>query len=50
MYQAKRPFLALDRRITYIIDPRGLIAAAFRYELDAARHEEDVRLFFERQP
>ena len=38
--------MSLDRRITYVIDPEGRIAAAFRHELDAGKHDASVRQFF----
>lgn len=46
LYKARRPLVALDRRISYVIDPEGRIAAAFHHELSAGRHEADVRQFF----
>jgi thioredoxin-dependent peroxiredoxin len=46
-YGARRPLLSLDRRITYVIDPEGRIAAAFQHELAVGRHEADVRRFLE---
>jgi peroxiredoxin Q/BCP len=45
-YGAKRPLLSLDRRLTFVIDPEGVIAAVFHHETAAGRHEEDVRAFF----
>jgi thioredoxin-dependent peroxiredoxin len=44
-YEARRPLLSLDRRITYVIDPDGRIAAGFQHELAVNRHEEEVRRF-----
>jgi peroxiredoxin Q/BCP len=46
-YRARRPLLSLDRRITYVIDPEGRIAAGFHHELAVKRHDEDVRQFLE---
>jgi thioredoxin-dependent peroxiredoxin len=43
-YKAKRPLLTLDRRITYVIDPDGKIAAAFHSER-ADKHDREVRDF-----
>jgi thioredoxin-dependent peroxiredoxin len=45
-YRARRLLVSLDKRITYIIDPAGTIAAAFRHELDAGKHEASVRAYF----
>ncbi len=46
-YGAKRLLVSYPRRITYIIDPDGKIAAVFHHELRIQKHEADVRLFFE---
>jgi peroxiredoxin Q/BCP len=47
-YGAHRALLNLDRRVTYVIDPEGLVAAAFHHELSIGRHETDVRDFLAR--
>ena len=47
-YDAKWPLVQLDRRVTYVIDPEGLVAAAFHHELAIGRHEQDVRDFLAR--
>lgn len=44
-YGARRALLALDRRITYVIDPAGRIAAVFHHEITIPRHDADVRAF-----
>jgi len=44
-YGARRPLVSLDRRITYVIDPEGRIAAGFHHELAVSRHDQDVREF-----
>ncbi len=46
-YGARRPLVSLDRRITYVIDPDGVIAAGFHHELAVNRHDQDVRGFLE---
>lgn len=48
-YKARRPLVSLDRRITYVIDPQGVIAAAFHHELAVNRHDQDVRGFLEQR-
>jgi peroxiredoxin Q/BCP len=48
LYGARRSLVKLDRRVTYVIDPEGLIAAAFHHELAIGRHEQDVREFLAR--
>jgi thioredoxin-dependent peroxiredoxin len=47
-YGAHRAIVGLDRRVTYVIDPAGLVAAAFHHELAVGRHERDVREFLAR--
>jgi peroxiredoxin len=37
-----------DRRVTYVIDPEGLVAAVFHHELAIGQHERDVRDFLSR--
>ena len=48
-YGAHRPLMSLDRRITYVIDPEGRIAAGFHHELAVNRHDQDVRGFLEQR-
>ena len=48
-YGARRPLVSLDRRITYVIDPEGRIAAGFHHELAVNRHDQDVRQFLEQR-
>jgi hypothetical protein len=45
LYGARRSLLQFDRRVTYVIDPEGLVAAVFHHELAVGRHEADVRDF-----
>jgi len=49
LYDAHRPLLSFDRRITYVIDPEGRIAAAFHHEMAVRRHDADVRRFLEKR-
>ena len=48
MYGARRPLVEYDRRLTYVIDPEGRVAAVFHHELSVGRHEYDVREFLAR--
>ena len=48
LYGARRPLMQYDRRVTYVIDPEGLVAAVFHHELAIGRHETDVRDFLSR--
>jgi thioredoxin-dependent peroxiredoxin len=47
-YGARRALLGFDRRVTYIIDPTGLVAAVFHHEIAIGQHERDVRGFLSR--
>ena len=47
-YGARRALLGFDRRVTYIIDPAGLVAAVFHHEIAIGQHERDVRGFLSR--
>ena len=44
-YGANRSLLHITKRITYVIDPNGRVAARFHYELDVARHVREVLAF-----
>ena len=44
-YGATRPLLHLTRRMTFVIDPHGRIAARFHHELNVGRHVERVLEF-----
>jgi len=48
LYGARRSLVRFDRRVTYVIDPEGLVAAVFHHELVVGRHEADVRDFLAR--
>jgi hypothetical protein len=49
LYYVKRPILSSNRRVTYIIDEEGVVAAVFHHEFQVLRHMDDVRLFFEKR-
>lgn len=49
LYGVKRPILKSNRRVTYIIDEEGVIAAMFHHEFQVLRHMDDVRQFFEKR-
>lgn len=42
LYDVLWPVLKIDRRATYVIDYKGIIRGAFAYELQIAKHLEDV--------
>jgi peroxiredoxin Q/BCP len=41
-YQVLRSIPASDRRVTYVIDEQGLVAAVFHHEIQVTRHVSDV--------
>jgi thioredoxin-dependent peroxiredoxin len=49
LYDVKRWVLSSNRRVTYVIDEQGTIAAAFRHEFQVLRHMDDVRQFLEKR-
>ena len=49
LYGVKRPILKSNRRVTYVIDEDGMIAAMFHHEFQVLRHMDDVRQFFEKR-
>lgn len=49
LYDVKRPILSSNRRVTYIIDEEGVVAAVFHHEFQVLRHMDDVRQFFEKR-
>jgi peroxiredoxin len=49
LFGVKRPILSSNRRVTYVIDEEGLIAAVFHHEFQVLRHMDDVRKFFEKR-
>ena len=49
LYAVKRPILSSNRRVTYIIDEEGVVAAVFHHEFQVLRHMDDVRQFFEKR-
>jgi peroxiredoxin len=42
------PLLGKDKRVTYVIDPKGVVRAVFRHEFQVSRHLDDVRTFLEK--
>jgi thioredoxin-dependent peroxiredoxin len=44
-YGVKWPLLPLARRVTFVIDPEGRIAARFAHEFQVSRHLDDVQRF-----
>ena len=44
------PVLNVDRRVTYIIDPRGRVESVIRHEVRVYRHLEDVLSYLKEHP
>lgn len=42
LYDVLRPFLKLDKRVTYVIDPMGTIRGVFEHEFQISRHLDGV--------
>src|SRR5215471_6570520 len=46
-YQVLRPLLSSDKRVTYVIDERGTVAAVFHHEIKVKSHVSDVLRWLE---
>ena len=49
LFGVKRSILSSNRRVTYVIDEEGTVAAVFHHEFQVLRHMDDVRQFFEKR-
>ena len=49
-YGVKRRLLPLNKRITFVIDPEGKIAARFHHDFQVNRHLDEVVRFFDKLP
>jgi peroxiredoxin len=49
LYGVKLPILKSNRRVTFVIDEEGMVAAVFHHEFQVLRHMDDVRQFFEKR-
>jgi peroxiredoxin Q/BCP len=49
LYGVKLPILKSNRRVTFVIDEEGVVAAVFHHEFQVLRHMDDVRQFFEKR-
>jgi peroxiredoxin Q/BCP len=43
------PLLSLDKRVTFVIDPEGMVRAVFRHEFQVVKHLDDVAGFLKKQ-
>ncbi len=48
-YGARRSLLPFDKRVTFVIDPEGRVAAKFHHELQISKHLDDVMRFLREQ-
>jgi len=48
LYSVLRPFLRLDKRVTYVIDRGGIIRGVFQHEFQVSKHLDDVLHLMER--
>ncbi|MBZ0115697.1 MAG: peroxiredoxin [Sandaracinaceae bacterium] len=44
-YGTRRAFLPFDKRVTFVIDPDGKVAATFHHELQISKHLDEVLHF-----
>jgi peroxiredoxin Q/BCP len=49
-YDALWPVLKVDRRVTYIISPQGVIESVIRHEVRVWRHLDDVLTYVQAHP
>jgi peroxiredoxin Q/BCP len=42
LYGAARPLLPLDKRITYLIDPNGVVRFRFQHQFQISQHLDNV--------
>ena len=42
LYGVKWPLIAAPKRVTFLIDPQGVVKAVFHHEIQIARHLDDV--------
>jgi peroxiredoxin Q/BCP len=47
-YGVKWPLLPMAKRITFIIDPQGVVRARFHHELQVSKHLDEVLRFLEK--
>lgn len=43
------PLIARDKRVTFVIDPKGIVRAVFRHEFQVSKHLDDVFTFLRKQ-
>jgi peroxiredoxin Q/BCP len=48
-YGVLRSLLPFDRRVTFIVDEQGCVAAVFQHEFQVSRHLDDVMWFLRRR-
>ncbi len=48
LYGVLWPFFKFDRRVTFVIDDRGIVRGTFQHEFQISRHLDDVLRLLER--
>ena len=48
-YDVFFPILAISHRVTYVIDPTGIVAGCFNHEFAVSRHLDEVLRFVHEQ-
>lgn len=48
-YGVRRTLIPIDKRVTYVVDPGGLVQAVFHHEVQVSRHLDDVLHFLRKQ-
>jgi peroxiredoxin len=43
------PLVPVDKRVTFVIDPQGMVRAVFRHEFQVLKHLDDVNAFLKKQ-
>jgi len=43
------PIISIDKRITFVIDPAGIVRGVFRHEVQISKHLDDVLAFLKKQ-
>ena len=45
-YGAARPLIGYDKRVTFVIDPKGIVRGVFHHELAVDKHVDEVLAMF----
>jgi thioredoxin-dependent peroxiredoxin len=45
-YGASRPLVKIDKRVTFVVDPKGIVRGVFHHELAVDKHVNEVLAMF----